>query len=56
MDLHEVKCTALVQKRDRWRALVNAVVSLWVPKIAGNIPTSRETVIFSGRIQLHEVS
>jgi len=36
MDLHEVGCESmdwikLAQVRDRWRALVNAVMNLWVP-------------------------
>jgi hypothetical protein len=36
MDLQEVGCRSvnwieLVQDRDRWQALVNAVMSLWVP-------------------------
>jgi len=46
----------LAQDSDRWQALVNEVMNLWVPSNVRNLLTSCEPVGFSRRILLHGVS
>src|SRR5215510_7351690 len=61
MDLQEAGCggmdwNELAWDKDRWWALVNAVMNLWIPLNAGNFLTGCKKVSFSSRTQFHEVS
>jgi hypothetical protein len=46
----------MTRDADQWRAVVNAVMNLWVPKDVGKFLSSCVTGGFSRRAQLHEVS
>jgi hypothetical protein len=44
----------LAQDKDQWKALVNTVMNLRIPKNAGKLLSSCTTGGFSRRTQLHE--
>jgi hypothetical protein len=46
----------LAQDRDRWWALVNAVMDLWVQQNVGNLLTNCKPVSLSRRTVLYGVS
>jgi hypothetical protein len=59
MDLREIGCDGgdwidLAQDRDRWRALMKAVINLRVPQNAGKFLSGCTIGSFSRRPQLHE--
>jgi hypothetical protein len=61
MDLIEIGWGAmdlinLAQDRDQWRELVNMVMNLWVPEIAGKFSSCCTIWGFSRRAQPHKVS
>jgi hypothetical protein len=54
--LNVVDWIGLTQDQYRWRALVNAVMKLWVPSNAGKLPSGCTTCGRSSGTQLHRVS
>jgi hypothetical protein len=48
--------TDLSKERDKWQALVNIAMDIQIPQNVGNFLTSIETISFSRRILLHEVT
>jgi hypothetical protein len=47
---------SLAKDRNRWRALVNSVLNLWVPRNAGKLSSGLTSSGLSSSAQLHGVS
>jgi hypothetical protein len=52
----DVDWIGLAKDRNRWRALVNSVLNLWVPRNAGKLSSGLASSGLSSSVQLHIVS